>query len=56
MCNHNFFYGVENLNVMIKAVGREMHWPPNTLGGLFIKGRNDYRSIEYWYNAIVNEK
>jgi len=39
---------------MIKAVGLEMHWLPNKIGSLFIKGDNMY-SIEYWYKAIKNK-
>lgn len=37
---------------MIKSVGLEMHWAPDILSALFIRGKNDINSIEYWYNAI----
>lgn len=40
---------------MIKAVGLEMRWPPEILGGLFIKGKN-FKSIEYWYKAITEKQ
>lgn len=40
---------------MIKAVGLKMHWLPNEIGSLFIKGKNNRKSIEYWYNAITEE-
>lgn len=41
---------------MIKAVGLKLKWAPDVLGALFIKGKNDYRSIEYWYNEIKNTR
>lgn len=39
---------------MIRAVGLEMHWPPNVIGGLFITG--GYESLEFWYESIIEKK
>lgn len=37
---------------MIKSVGLEMHWAPDILSALFIKGKSNMKSIEYWYNTL----
>lgn len=39
---------------MIKTVGLEMQWPPNVIGGLFVRG--GYNSLQYWYDAVLEKR
>lgn len=36
---------------MIKTVVREHHWPPDTIGGLFVDDI-DYKGLLFWYNDV----
>lgn len=43
---------VDGLEIMIKNVVREHHWPPHIIGGFFIDDQ-DYEGLEYWHNDVV---
>lgn len=37
---------------MFLSLGREHHWPPSVLGGLFFD-RQDYYGLLFWYDDMV---
>jgi hypothetical protein len=37
---------------MIKTVTREHHWPPETIGGLFVD-EQDFEGLFFWYKDVL---
>tara|TARA_R110000824_G_C15199340_1_gene675540 strand:+ start:519 stop:707 length:189 start_codon:yes stop_codon:yes gene_type:complete len=39
----------ENVDIAVKTVVNEYHWPPNQIDNLFLDDY-DYHGLKYWYD------